>query len=283
MKRMVPASILFAGMLCICIMASLLLSTRKKPKTEYDFSDFTKNEKRNQELIEGSFLLKVNMPMNETIPVMYAVPFSEETGKLRRNASKIVFYAPYCGDEKRLKDGFIPWHREFAEIYGYSIFTFAVNTSREMIENDNIYYIYKENGWPEIVFQIQGEIQKRFALKKEKLYIVGESSGGSFAQQIVAAYPEKVCMAAWNGGTRYARFQKETKTRILATNIWGDTGCLYTALLKEQADAMGIDMEFHVTPPNDRASSKMYKLHAGWQLNYDMITAFITGNDYKRC
>ena len=230
MKRTVLTIILVAGILCVCIMAALLFFIDKKTRVKYDFSDFSKNEKRNNGLIEGSFLLTVNKPMNDTIPVMYAVPFYENTSRLHRNASKIVFYAPYCGDERRLKNGFIPWHREFAEIYGYSIFTFAVNTSREMIENDNIYYINKENGWPEIVFQIQEQMQKRFALKKDKLYIVGESSGGSFAQQIVAAYPDKVRKAAWNGGTRYALFQKDTKTKILATNIWGDTGCFFYRL-----------------------------------------------------
>ena len=264
---------------CGCIVAFVCQRPQENPPVEYDFSDLGKNETRTDGLIEGNFILKINKPLNETILVRYAVPFDQNSGKLHKNASRIVFYAPYA-DERRLKIGFIPWHRYFAEFYGYSIFTFWVNTSNEMIENDEMYYIYKENGWPEIVFQIQEHLQQRFSLKNEKLYIVGESSGGSFAQQIVAAYPEKVSKAAWNGGLRYSTFKSGTQTKMLATSIWGDTGCLFTLLLYDQAKNMNIDMEFHVTPPNWLSKSKRFKHHEGWQFNYDLITAFIIESDY---
>ncbi len=247
---------------------------------DYDFNNAFAHENRTSERIQGRFELKVDKPFNPTITVMYKIPLDSESGKLRKNASKFIFYSPYCGDENRLENGFIAWHRDFADIYGYSIFTVSIATNWDMIDDRNLYYIYSENGWPEIIFQIHEQLRKRFNLKKEQLYIVGESSGASFAQQIVARFPEKVAKAALHGGSKYADFKPNTRTKILCTSTWGDAGAYLTQLMYEDAKRKGIDITFLETPPSPHTTSSQYRHHAGWELNYNLMTAFITDIDF---
>jgi len=226
---------------------------------------------------EGNFTLDVHLPLNETTLVRYIVPYSPETGRPASSASNIVFYAPYNGEEARLKRDFPPWIRKLAELYEFTVFTFTVNTTSQASFNEKEYYIYSTGGWYDLIFKMQEQLQNEFNLGNEKLIMVGESSGGSMIQQMIARYPEKIKRAAWCGGQKYTPFKTDTRTKILAINIWGCPGEEPTRELQANARKLGIDFQFMTTPPNPKSSPYgQYYHHAPWNFQYELMTDFIT-------
>ena len=262
-----------------CLLIHLMFTRYTDHTFPYACSDIV-SKSLDDGILEGSFYVKVDKPINKVILVRFAIPKEGIDGLGRRNASKMVFYAPYNGDDIRIVKGLIPWHRNFAETFGYSVFTFTIKADGQSAADDE-YYVFHENGWGEVVFALQRFLQVRYNLKPQKLIIVGESSGGSFAQQLVARYPERIECAAWNGGKIYAPFQKNTNCRLMATSIWGCPGCNPTDEMCIEAKALGIDIKRYVTPPNIKRKGDKFEHHAAGPLNFDLLTAFVVGIDYS--
>ena len=272
----IPISILVFEMI---IMFSFS-DQKSQEAANFEYSEDIRYDSIENDLTEGYFFLRVDKPLNTVILVRYAIPRDEETGKILDSANKMVFYSPFCGDDVRIVKGLLPWHKAFAEEYGYSVFTFTVRTTPEYILSDD-YYVHSRNGWPEIVFEIKNILQNKFGLSDMPLIIIGESSGGSFAQQILATYPDKVECAAWNGGRIYKDFNAPTNCRIMATNVWGCPGTKSTEQLCLQSAKKGIIIENYSMPPNIALKGRKFEHHAAWTLNYELITDFVVGNDYK--
>lgn len=130
------------------------------------------------------------------------------------------------------------WLRDFPEKYGFSVFSLTIEANVKITNFTDQYYIYKECGWYELIFRIKAHLEKQFKLDSRKLLIVGESSGASMAQQMVAAYPSKIAAAAWTGGSRYTEFTRPLTVSMLALSNWGCYGLHVTRDLGSNAENM---------------------------------------------
>lgn len=225
---------------------------------------------------EGEFSLRVCRPLNRTTLVRYIVPVDPATGMPVPEASNIIFYAPFNGDAPRIRKMFPPWLRCFAEHYRYTVFTLTIEADKLIVGDAERYYIYREAGWFEQIFKLKKHLEREFGLRANPLLIVGESSGGSMAERMIAHYPERISAAAWNGGSNYTDLPVGTKTRILALNTEGCYGTEATARLVRHSRAAGINILHGITQP--RKGGGRIETHAPTSLAYKLMQTFITSD-----
>ncbi|NLF61549.1 MAG: hypothetical protein GX574_10395 [Lentisphaerae bacterium] len=225
-------------------------------------------------IVEGSFELTIRKPLNPKTLVRYAIPLNPENGRPLPSASTMVFYAPYNGEAARLRQGLVSWHRDFALQQGYSAFSLSIEANTVITADPARYYIYPESGWAALVFRIQKHIAAEFGLELRPLIVIGESSGGSMAQQMAVTFPERIRVAAWNGGSRYAPFSGSSDIRMLALNIWGCPGLERTADMVEEGIEKGFNIRHVVTPPAWNETGR-FDQHSTWELSHRLIAAFV--------
>lgn len=228
------------------------------------------------EYIEGEFYWKVNQFLNREVLVRYQIPLNPLTKKPKASANSIVFYAPYNGDANRIKNGLVPWHCYFSKKLGLSIFSLTIETNDD-VDNTKKYYIYKEAGWHELIFEIKAHLEKEFSLTEKPLIIIGESSGGSLAQQMVVSSPKKIACAAWIGGSRYRPFTCTIDIPILAINTWGCYGCQSSRKMFLNAKEHKIPILYTESFPSF-TSERIYEHHAASKFSYELIQTFIRDN-----
>jgi pimeloyl-ACP methyl ester carboxylesterase len=228
-----------------------------------------------QQVLEGSFWLKVNKPLNRRTLVRYILPLDPDSGRPSSSASRIVFYAPFNGDAKRIRKELPRWLRRFATEGGCTVFSLTIEADKEPkhLKDREFYYIYPESGWAELVFAIEEHLRKQFGLSKQKLLVVGESSGGSMAQMMALRYPERIASAAWHGGSRYDHFEAPLSVRILALNSWCDYALQPTIEMVRQTRIIGQQIDFFALPPVYYDNGRL-EAHAPAQLSYDLIYEF---------
>ncbi len=232
--------------------------------------------KNTSQYIEGTFYWQINQPLNKKTLVRYMIPLDPKTKCPRISASNIVFYAPYNGDAKRIHKDFPFWHRYFASELGYTIFTLTIEANTEIINDRKKYYIFHESGWHDLIFEIKEHLEKEYALESRPLLIVGESSGGSLAQQMLISYPHKVAAAAWNGGSRYIPFKENLQIPIMALNTWGCYGIPATQKMKQDALKHNIHILNAESFP-DWKKTGVFEHHAAGQFTYSLMQSFIQG------
>lgn len=230
------------------------------------------NAVKNADFLEGTFELRVNLPLNRKTQVRYMIPVDTH-GKPLSSASHMVFYAPFNGDAPRLRRDLPEWIRKIPAEYGFSVFSLTIEADTQSVTDHAKYYIYRECGWYELIFRIKAHLEKEFSLHPEKLLITGESSGGSMAQQMAAAYPQKIAAAAWCGGSRYVRFRQRISVPMLALHNWGCYGLDSTAELLRNAEEYRIPFQTMQTPSFLRRGS--FEHHAGGDTAYRLMCAFL--------
>ena len=227
-------------------------------------------------IVEGEFSFRCNLPCNRRTLVRYKIPFDRQTGQPLPSASRMVFYAPYNGDAPRLRKGLPAWLDFFPEKAGYSVFSLVIETRPGMALDTKRYYVYEEAGWYELFFAIQKHLEEAFGLRNASLYIVGESSGGSLAERLVAKWPERIAAAAWNGGTSYARLPKSACTvPMLALHTDGCYAIPATMALKQQCEEDGIPLFVGTIPRQDEKAD----FHAAQPLAYQMMQLFVVDRE----
>ena len=232
-----------------------------------------------QRYAEGNFPLCVRKPGNHNILVRYIIPLDPASGRPLKSASQIVFYAPYNGDSKRIARRLPSWLKFFPEIAGFSVFSFTIDVDNDMIFQKNKYYIYEEAGWYELVFMIKDNLERNFGLQNKKLMIVGESSGGSWAQRLAATHPDKISAAAWCGGGNYARFSTNASSvRLLALNVDGCVGLMETKQLVK-SNFNRINIYYGILPAWEKTSGKI-EHHAAGEIGYRLIQSFISNDPH---
>lgn len=228
---------------------------------------------RGKGFLEGIFEIRANLPLNRITSVRYIIP-TDEDGVPLRSASNIVFYAPFNGEAASMRKRMPLWLRDFPEKYGFSVFSLTIEANVKITNFTDQYYIYKECGWYELIFRIKAHLEKQFKLDSRKLLIVGESSGASMAQQMVAAYPSKIAAAAWTGGSRYTEFTRPLTVSMLALSNWGCYGLHVTRDLGSNAEKYGIPFLFLQTPSYLKKNGE-FEHHAAAPLTYRLIHSFI--------
>ena len=128
----------------------------------------------------------------------------------------------------------------------------------------------------DLVFAVKRHIEKEFSLEEHPLLIVGESSGGSMAQQMAVAYPEKIAAAAWIGGGRYMPFEQPMDAAFLALNNWGCHGLQNTRRMVEDAASKGITV-LHAQSLPLLFTLGAHNSHGPADSTYRLLQAFLEG------
>ena len=241
--------LIFLGLAVLSV--SVLLGHRLATRT-----DLTPRRVRTERLDGGRLelghaVLRPNLPGNPTVELFFAVPLEPTTGGVRATASTVLFCAPFLNEDRFLKrDGLREEHLQFVRQCGWSLFALAIKGERTVSEDGRQnYYVYPESGWPEVVFAVKAWLEERYGLSSRRLVVVGESSGGSMAEQLAVAYPEKIAAAAWNGGSTYASVPSESPVALFAFNAWGCPGAAASRAMSAQAAAAGVQVLWEEGPP----------------------------------
>ena len=221
-------------------------------------------------LKEGKFRLRVDLPLNRETTVYYLVP-TDEDGKPLPSASNIIFSAPFNGESIN-NFSHRPWKRYFAETLGFSIFSFDVQAQKADRTNPMEYYIYPEAGWFGLVFKIQDWLIKEFQLTPKRLLVIGESAGGSMAQQLSVKYPAKIAAAALCGGSRYTQLKQPSDLAWCILNSWWDDGVPEAYEFKRQIESYGNHALVGETPPPDAVP---FSWHSMGEESYALVQEFI--------
>ena len=225
-------------------------------------------------LLTGYYRRTVSLPLNKKVDVGYLVPLGPDR-KPRPGAENMIFYAIPSGAANR-KPGSQPWLQPLAREFNCTVFTLAIRSNLNITEDRRQYYIYREAGWFDVVFDIQEKLAKRFGLPHRKLLLMGESSGGSMVQRIAAAFPDRVAAAAWCGGSRYdlERLKKDGIPRLVVST-WGCPGETISATYAEQEREAGNPVLFARMPP-DPVVNKWYH-HGPGPETYRLLQTFLGG------
>ena len=228
-------------------------------------------EKRAIELTEGSFVIKAQIQGElRDVKVFYLMPV-EPNGKTKASANDIVLYCPFFKDTMLLK-GKLP--RRIAEEFGFSVYTLEIPYRREDIGVRDRYYCFAESGWHNAVFEAQLKLQATFGLEKRRLLVVGESSGGSMAEQIGVTHPDKVDAVAMVGG-HYFDPLKKNHTAWLSLNTWGCFTIPAERKLQNEAKALDMQVLYAETPPSLGGKDGQYFHHAPSSTAINLIQLFI--------
>jgi hypothetical protein len=177
----------------------------------------------------GEFVMQIDRYINKYTLVKFYVPV-DSAGKVLPEASDILMYIPWTGEAHRtFKNGINKTYLNFAQRAKMTVFTFTNWCNLYSYQGDR-YFPVKEAGWYPYIFEMKKRIEQKFGLESRKLFISGQSSGGSMSQRLPAAYPDKIAAAAWNWGTSYTNKVPEKMPPMLIINNWngwlspGDNG-----------------------------------------------------------
>lgn len=249
------------------------------PSKEKEIKQNTPSEQNPEEYIKdglliGQYVKEISLPLNPTVRIGYLVPV-DSNRKPRPGAENMVFYGVFNGEGKRIPCS-QAWLQQLARKYNCTVFSLSINSDLSIAEDRNKYYIYREAGWFDIVFSVQKNLAKRFKFPFQKLLLVGESSGGSMVQRIIAAYPDRIAAAAWCGGSRYDMEQmKKDGIPRLILNTWGCPGENASIILAKQERKLGNPVLVAQMPP-DPTLNKWYH-HAPGPESYRLIQEYIGG------
>ena len=225
-------------------------------------------------LLIGQYVRETSLPLNPTVRIGYLVPV-DSNQEPRPGAENMVFYGVFNGEGKRIPCS-QAWLQQLAKKYSCTVFSLSINSNLSITEDRDKYYIYREAGWFDVVFSVQKNLAKRFKFPSQKLLLVGESSGGSMVQRIVAAYPDRIAAAAWCGGSRYDMEQmKKDGIPRLILNTWGCPGEATSVILAKQERKLGNPVLVAQMPP-DPTLNKWYH-HAPGPESYRLIQEYIGG------
>jgi pimeloyl-ACP methyl ester carboxylesterase len=231
----------------------------------------TKDEIAKPGFKQGEFTLQTNIPGNNEVKVSYIVPVDDK-GKPRLSAHNIVFYAPYISERGFFTRDF---HKYFPEELGFTIFSLNINANIEDAGDRKKYYCFKESGWHDIVFKAQAKITSDLRLTPRKLLVIGESAGGSMAQQLGINYPDKIDAVAMVGGRFFEPLKTKSGVAWLSINTWGCPGLSAAKLFKEQADKIGVQVLRGETPPRWVQKDKAHYHHSPNELAFNLMQVFI--------
>jgi hypothetical protein len=194
----------------------------------------------------GHFNLRVNLPLNDETTVYFCIPVANGSGQPLRQASNLVFYAPYNGEGIIMgRTGMPDKLRRLAKATGFTVFTMKILAGSGLRYQPKVYYTYPQSGWFDLVFELKAHLEREFCLECKPLCAVGESAGGSMIERMLVKYPDRFDAVAWNGGTAYdMHLPDQCRARILVFNTEGCPGTRATTLLVKEARQRGFDIHY---------------------------------------
>jgi len=270
MKKAKSLFLFGMALLSFALIAIFLLEWRKAFRPQ----EVHTHRRLGREMEYGKAIIPVGLPDNPTAELHFMVPLDPDSLKPLPSASNILFRAPYRNEDKLVirKDG-VPWDARFyARDFGWTVFTLAIVPPKEGTQSST-YYVYPESGWFEVVLAAKKWLQKKYKLSPRRLIILGESSGGSMAEQMVATYPEQIAAAAWNGGTTYRELPDDCPVALFSFNTWGCWGAKATGHLASQTLSHEIQILWEEGPPIWEPFNKSH--HGPSDISYTLRRLFL--------
>ncbi len=222
----------------------------------------------------GEFVMQINCYMNKYTLVRFYVPV-DASGKALPEANDILMYIPWTGEaNKTFFKGINKSYLDFARREKMTIFTFT-NWCHRFSYTGDTYFPVKEAGWYPYVFKMQKYIEQKFKLKSRKLFISGQSSGGSMSQRLSAACPDKIAAAAWNWGTSYTNNIPKKMPPMLIMNNWSAyiSHNDNASWLANESKGNGNYVLRGYGPP--RPTSRAFDYHGASDATLDLLEQFI--------
>jgi pimeloyl-ACP methyl ester carboxylesterase/signal recognition particle subunit SEC65 len=238
---------------------------------ECDISLIDKSLSKKYAFEEGSFLLKTTLPNNENLKISYLVPVNAQ-GEPIPSAHNVVFHAPFAGERTPLNN---LSRRYFTEHMGFTSFSLNINFDLTTMYDKQKSYVFDESGWHDIVFIAQQKLLAKFKLKPSKLLVVGQSSGGTMAQQLATSHPDQIDAVAMIGGGTFKPIQANSKVAWLALSTWGDWYTHQGNELKKQADSVEVQVLRGETPSILKDKDGKYAHHTAGDLAWRLMQTFI--------
>lgn len=246
----------------------------------YVRQDFTLRDVRTEAKADGALLygkgrMRINLPQNHIIDVHFVIPCQARTGQPLESASTMLFWAPYLGEERSIREGGLhAWALDYARQCGWTVFTFTVEGGGKKDGVPESYYIYPESGWHDVVFAVKAALEVRYGLAPKALLVAGESAGGSLAEHLPVSHPNYIAAAAWSGGTTY-RALPESDAAVFFLNNWGCYGVSSSHRLYAESVENGREVLWTEIPPN--AGAKSLNHHTPSQLTAQLKQSFLRG------
>lgn len=195
--------------------------------------------------VEKEFTLPTGIATEPEVKLTCIVPV-DASGNPTEGANDMVFYSPYAGARKALEKR--PELRRYANALGMTIFTVEITTDTKYLGDEQKYYCYAVSGWHEVAIKAREKIMEEFKLENRKMLIVGDSVGGSYAQQIAARYPGLVDAAAFAGGRLFGEIKKNDISWLILST-WECPGMANSQTLAREYALLGMNVLQTETPP----------------------------------
>jgi hypothetical protein len=154
------------------------------------------------ELHRGEFAVPSRVSGNPTAVCRYAVRLQAD-GTVPESADNLVCVFPFPQQERFAEGGMF----ERLAQAGVTVFGvyFAHQGAGEVGFDDHAHcYYYPESGSADAIIAAAAKVREALQLTPRKLLLLGESGGGSAAEQFAVAHPELTDAVASTGGMRFA-------------------------------------------------------------------------------
>jgi pimeloyl-ACP methyl ester carboxylesterase len=224
--------------------------------------------------LEKEFTLQTGIETEPEVKLTCLVPV-DGSGKPTAGAHDVVFYSPYAGARKALEKRVEL--RRYSRALGMTIFTIEIITDTKYLGNPEKYYCYEVSGWHEVAIAAWKKVLEEFQLEKRKLLIMGDSVGGSYAQQIAARYPDEIEAVTFTGGRLYGNIRKNN-VNWLAMSIWKCPGMQDTQDLIQQYRELGVNVLQTEAPPLMPSSPAQHLFHhTPSRITFEIMEDYLAG------
>lgn len=226
-------------------------------------------------MLQGALRVKANKRHNKYVIFRYAIPI-DANGKAKMKNGNWIFYAPFNGEAKSIAMKLPEWAVKIAAKSGCGIFSISIEVDNREPINDKSYYVSEKSGWPELIWKTFEKFcrQNDFAIKN--LFLIGKSSGGTMAYNMLNLRADIIRAAAWCGGTNLHKFaEPEIEIPILAINTWGCHGMTATKKVFASLSGRGYPIMHMVTRPHFDFDKKSISHHDSSPASEALIEQFI--------
>lgn len=224
--------------------------------------------------VEKEFTISTGIETEPQVKLTCIVPV-DGAGQPTEGARDVVFYSPYAGARNALAKR--PELRRYANALGMTIFTIEITTDTKYLNDSEKYYCFPVSGWHEVAVNAWKKVLEEFKLEKRKLLIMGDSVGGSYAQQIAARYPDEIDAVAFTGGRLFGEVRKNDISWLILS-IWECPGMENSRNLANEYRALGVNVLQSEGPPiyPGNPAQHLYH-HAPSNITFELMEDFLAG------
>jgi pimeloyl-ACP methyl ester carboxylesterase len=194
------------------------------------------------------------------VTVLYRVPMTAQQGPTPGADNVLLDCLWPGGAEPKPGHPLLAHMKPFSDQLGFTVFSIEIKTDRARLDDKREVYFQGGPDWVDLVQRAHEEIIKRHHLKRRKLLLYGESLGGTFAERLAVAMPDKVA------GVVIQNAPEVTLPEVRANTAWfvnvtrGDQGARANAELVQKLRDLDTPCIHAIAPPSyiERGKANFY-------------------------